>query len=262
MDTARHKELTGNRCWHDPQNPRLSPPVPIRRGPGGLPRLLSLAAEKAKEWYFAPGKCPPLQTSLTRQTRGERREARQVVLEFLLSRLDLATLCLGVPTLKNGFIDLDMKTIVAGTGLAQRRCERAISQMKAAGFMEVRQPRFKATEGKYLGLRAIRVITARFFEWLGLGAMLARERARASKALKAKIAKFGLNLSDVVRRTIRQIVQPVQERGQAASQDLKRLWNGKFAQAIRNGTDFKEAQRQVNTELGYPPDWSPGRYLP
>jgi hypothetical protein len=53
-----------------------------------------------------------------------------VVLEFLLSRLDLATLCIGRPSRPDGFIDLDMKMIVEGTGLGQRRCERAIAQFK------------------------------------------------------------------------------------------------------------------------------------
>ena len=262
MNPAGPSSMSGNRCGHDPQNPRLSPPVPIKTGPGAPPRILSLAAEKAKAWFFYPGSCPQLQSRPNRQTRSERREACQVVLEFILSRLDLSTLCLGVPTLNNGFIDLNMKTIVAGTGLNQRRCERAIGQLRAAGFMEVKQPRFKTAEGKYLGLRAIRVITARFFEWLGLGAMLARERARASKALRARISQYGLNLSNVVRRTIRQFIRPVQEKGQAASRELKRLWNGRYSQAVRNGTDFKEAQRQVNAELGCSPDWSPGRDLP
>lgn len=44
--------LSGNRCLHDPSNPRLSPPEPIRKGLGGLPRILSLAAEWAKEWFY------------------------------------------------------------------------------------------------------------------------------------------------------------------------------------------------------------------
>lgn len=41
-----------------------------------------------------------------------------MVLETLLSYLDLVSLCLGVPILANGFIDIDMKTIVRDTGLA------------------------------------------------------------------------------------------------------------------------------------------------
>ena len=49
--------LSGNRCGHDPKNPNLSPAKPIRKGKGGLPRILSLAAERAKAWYFHPKKC-------------------------------------------------------------------------------------------------------------------------------------------------------------------------------------------------------------
>jgi hypothetical protein len=39
----------GQRCFHDPANPRLSPPEPIRKGLVGLPHILSLATERAKE---------------------------------------------------------------------------------------------------------------------------------------------------------------------------------------------------------------------
>lgn len=192
--------LTGNRCGHDPHDPQLSPPEPIRKGLGGLPRILSLAAERAKEWFFHPDKCPPLQTDPDRQTRSERREACQVVLEVLLSRLDLTSLCVGYPSPADGFTDIDMKTIVRLTGLGQRRCERAIGQLKEAGFVTVKQRRQKNEEGKYLGLRAIRVVTKDFFEWLGLGPMLERERARATAALKKKARAAGKVLGDAMKR--------------------------------------------------------------
>jgi hypothetical protein len=192
----------GNRCGHDPRNPHLSPPAPIKSGPGCPPRILSLAAERAKEWFFAPEKCPLLRGDSERRLRSERREAIQVVLEFLLSRLDLASLCAGRPTMTDGFIDLDMEAIVAGAGLGRRRCERAIRNLKEAGFMEVKQPRSQNEDGRYFGLRAIRVLTTRFFEWLGLGPMLARERARASKVLKKRLEKYGRNLTDVMKRKI------------------------------------------------------------
>ena len=117
--------LTGNRCGHDPKKPQLQPAHPIRKGKGGLPRLLSLAAERAKAWYFHPKKCKLLQSKPDRQTRSERREACQIVIETILSHLDLASLCLGTPTLESGFIDIDMRTIVRDSGIGQRRCERA-----------------------------------------------------------------------------------------------------------------------------------------
>ncbi len=259
---------TGNRCGHDPKNPRLSPLEPIKTGLGGLPRILSLAAERAKEWFFSPGKCPLFRPDSERQLRSERREAIQVVLEFLLSRLDLASLCVGTPTLKDGFIDLDMKAIAQGTGLGQRRCERAIGSLKEAGFMEVKQPRFQSEDGRYFGLRAIRLLTVRFFEWLGLGPMLARERARASKALKERLAKYGRSLTDVMKRKIEKFkpllrLKPVQE-SKPKPLDAERLhcWHRLMKDAIKAGLEIREAQRRVNARMNFPPDWSPGQGAP
>ena len=257
--------LTGNGCGHDPRNPRLSPPTPIKTGLGGLPRILSLAAERAKEWFWNPPKCPLLETSPDRQTRSERREAIQVVLEYLLSRLDLATLCVGTPTLNDGFIDLDMNAIVEGTGLGQRRCERAIVDLKEAGFMEVGQPRYRNEEGKYFGLRAIRRLTARFFEWLNLGQMLARERARASKALKNRLAKYGRSLSDAVKRSFGKVLnrslakkKPMLQARRSAPQEISRPWYDFYREKIRAGLEVEDAQRLTNEKFGYPLKWSPG----
>lgn len=72
---ANVSAVFGNRCGHDPHNPQLSPPSPIKKGLGGLPRILSLAAERAKDWFFHPDTCPPLNINPYRQTRSERREA-------------------------------------------------------------------------------------------------------------------------------------------------------------------------------------------
>ena len=131
----------GNRCGHKPNGPTLASLHPIKKGVGGLPRILSLAAERAKDWYAHPKKCPPLQIHPHRKTHSERREVCQIIIETILSHLDLASLCLGSPTLDAGFIDIDMRTIIRDSGMGQRRCERAIALLKRAGFMKVEQPR-------------------------------------------------------------------------------------------------------------------------
>ena len=192
--------MTGNRCGHDPKHPKLSPAKPIRKGKGGLPRILSLAAERAKAWYYHPPKCKLLQSPSQRKMRSERREACQIVIETILSHLDLASLCLGTPTLENGFIDIDMRTIVRDSGIGQRRCERAIALLKEAGFMKVQQPRSVNDQGDYVGLRAIRVVTTLFFELLNLGPMLQRERARATEKLQRRARKTQRKLTDFMRR--------------------------------------------------------------
>lgn len=249
----------GNRCGHNPAKPRLRPTHPIRSGKGGLPRILSLAAERAKTWYRHPAKCPPLR-SASRQTRSERREAVQIIIETVLSFLDLASLCLGTPTLDNGFVDVDMQSIIRVSGMGQRRCERAIAALKKAGLMEVRQPRAINDQGDYVGLRAIRVVTSLFFECLGLLPMLQRERARASERLRRKAMRANKRLSDLMNRLTRRMrctprrpdPQPEQR------EEETRRWNTLCLQLIQSGVDPPEAKRLVNARLGHPPDYSPG----
>ena len=254
---------SGNRCGHDPHNPQLSPATPIKKGVGGLPRILSLAAERAKDWFFHPDTCPPLNINPHRQTRSERREACQIVLEVLLSRLDLASLCVGIPTPNQGFVDIDMKTIVRESGLKQRRCERAISLLKQAGFIKVKQRRGLNSAGKYFGLRAIRVFTADFFEWLGLGSMLKKERKRASEALKRKAKVAGKTLNDLMERVGKIFkLNTDRPKPKPMAREKVRAWNRSLGELFKAGYEVEEAQRLVNLQFGYPIRWSPGQGSP
>lgn len=258
--------MNGNRCGHDPKHPNLSPAKPIRKGKGGLPRILSLAAERAKAWYYHPKKCKLLQSHPHRKTRSERREACQIVIETILSHLELASLCLGTPTLENGFIDIDMRTIARDSGIGQRRCERAIALLKEAGFMKVQQPRAINDQGDYVGLRAIRVVTTLFFEFLNLGPMLQRERARATERLRRKAQKANRKLSEFMNRIRDKFRSPVGRAFQrlsprAEEQRMKRriAWSRKWSEFVLQGIDSREAQRRTNAALGYPPGYSPGQ---
>ena len=76
----------------------LTAAVPVDGKKGGLPRILSLAAERAKTWYRHPQKCH-VPNRGNRQIRAERREAYQTIIETMPSFLDLASLCLGTATL-------------------------------------------------------------------------------------------------------------------------------------------------------------------
>lgn len=259
--------MPGNRCGHDPRCPALTPANPIRKGKGGLPRILSLAAERAKAWYFHPKKCKLLQSSPHRQTRSERREACQIVIETILSHLDLASLCLGTPTLDAGFIDIDMRTIVRDSGIGQRRCERAIALLKEAGFMNVKQPRAINNHGDYVGLRAIRVVASLFFEFLGLGPMLQRERARATAKLQHRAMKAQRKLTDLMRRVTNGLrnsftCKPQRSRAeQEKRMEEARRWNMACAKYMMADLDPDECRRRTNAELGLPADYSPGRYI-
>jgi len=243
--------------------PRLHPARPIRKGQGGLPRILSLATERAKAWYRYPQKCHALNKG-NRQTRSERREAYQVIIETMLTFLDLASLCLGTPTLDNGFVDVDMKTLVEASGMSQRRCERAIADLKDAGLMEVKQPRKINEHGDYVGLRAIRVIREAFFEFLQLGPMLRRERTSATERLRRKALQANRKVTDMMRRVsqglkgfIRRSQLSRAEQGQRDA-DI-RLWNQACAKYLLAGLPGDEIRRRANEDLGLSPNYSPGR---
>jgi hypothetical protein len=196
-----------------------------------------------------------------RQTRSERREAYQVVIETVLSFLDLASLCLGTPTLDNGFVDVSMKMLVAASGMNQRRCERAIADLKEAGLMEVKQPRKLNEHGDYVGLRAIRVVTVRFFEFLGLGLMLQRERARATEKLRKLAMKANRKISDFMRRmtqALPKVKRPLSEAERRQRDYDAYRWNSICAKYMLAGLAPEESRRRTNAELGLPADYSPG----
>ncbi len=181
-------------------------------------------------------------------------------MEVLLSRLDLASLCVGTPTPSQGFIDIDMKTIVRESGLGQRRCERAIGLLKKAGFLKVTQRRGMTSEGKYFGLRAIRVFTVEFFEWLGLGTMLKTERKRASEALVRKAKSVGKTLAELMGR-VSNIFKIMPEKKKLPP-EISRNWTKIYIELTRAGLESKEAQKMVNSKFGYPAWWSPGHGCP
>ncbi len=261
----RHITLkkSGNRVGHNPRQPRLTPRNPIRKGKGGLPRILSLAAERAKSWYAHPEKCKPLCTHHRRQTRSERREAHQIVLEAVLTHLELATMSLGTPTMAGGFVDVSMAKIVQTSGLNQRRCERAIRDLKMAGFMEVKQPRKINAEGNYIGLRAIRVVTSILFEWLGLGPMLERERKRAINRLSRKAAHLNKTIKDLLNRINKNrwsipLFKPAEPFPDQETEFKRKRWREVWRSYLQAGLDHLEAQKKTNIQLGFPHNWSPG----
>ena len=253
---------TGNRCGHDSRRPCLNAAVTIRKGKGGLPRILSLAAERAKLWYRHPRKCPALGVAGKRVRRSERREAYQRVIEAVLYHLDLASMCCGSPTLNNGFVDVSMAALVKSSGMSQRRCERAIADLVSAGFMKVEQPRCINDQGEYVGLRAIRVVTVLFFEYLGLGDMLARERRRATARLQRKAASANKSLSNLMERLKGKMMRSPRRHRKLPDAEMfeqRRAWGMRWGDFIKAGVDPPEAQRLTNLALGFPPDFSPGQ---
>lgn len=256
---------TGNRCGHDPKQPRLTPARPIRKGKGGLPRILSLAAERAKKCYSHPKKCPLL-SHPNRQTRSERREACQIVQETILSHLKPCFHMPGHPAPASGFIDSDMRTILRHRGIGQRRCERAIALFKEAGFMKVTQPRTRDEEGDYFGCRTIRVVTETLFEWrvlapcpTGEGKGLRTPSLKSTEAEPQALRLHGGRMRSKFKKAAGNFCQKASPRVEEKRLQHRIGWNKTWADFALQGLEPEEAQRRTNTALGYPPGYSPGQ---
>lgn len=125
--------MIGNRCGHDPANPRwFSPPPQHSQRPQVLRKLIN----RIRAYYSAPsGTLPTLNTAnrSTRQQRTERREACLSLLGCLAHYLDLETLRVGVPQADGSVAGLTMEFLSERSGLGLRRAERAIHDLSAAG---------------------------------------------------------------------------------------------------------------------------------
>jgi hypothetical protein len=60
----------------------------------------------------------------------------------------------------------------------------------------------RSEEGAYFGCRTIRIVTETLFEWLELGPMLRKERAKASERLRRKAQKAKRKMADFMRRVM------------------------------------------------------------
>ena len=145
--------------------------------------------------------------------------------------------------------------------MGQRRWIGAIPGLVTAGLMKVRQPRRINEEGNYVGLRAIRVVTVLFFEYLGLAKMLANERRRATEKLQRRAAKANRSISALMDR-LRPKMRFCYRRGNPEHVviEKRRTWSLKWAELVKAGADPPEAQRLTNQALGYPLDFSPGQF--
>jgi hypothetical protein len=199
-NTSNKKSTIGNGCGHDPENPRFfTPPEKHSPRPGVLRKLVL----KIREYYADPRKTIPsldLANGSDRQQRSERREACLALLGCIIHYTDLVTLRVGIPQPGGSMAGLTMPFLAGLSGLSERRAERAIHDLKAAGIVTVHEFCEKLDDASYKGFAAIRTVTAKLFSVFGLGRWLEHERSRAKgrrdkkteKARRKEMAKMAL----------------------------------------------------------------------
>nr|WP_311530317.1 hypothetical protein [uncultured Ralstonia sp.] len=149
-----------------------------------LPALLSTAVERCADHYWLRRQhLRRLRYGHSlRRKRTERRCAHVSALQFLLAHLDLASLQCLVAT-PAGLKPMSVANVAEHTGLSMRRVEHVLADLARAGYLRTKPQHEKLTRAdgsiEIVNHVAIRWLTPRLFEDLGLGVKLAIERQRA-----------------------------------------------------------------------------------
>jgi hypothetical protein len=173
--------MIGNNCGHNPDTPRwFDPPKKHANRPNILRRLIEII----RDYYSKPGEILPVLNAVNesdRQQRSERREACVAILGCILHYTDLVTLRVGIPQTDGSMSGLTMPYLAELSGLNERRAERAIHDLKAAGIITVHPICEKLDEAIYKGYAAIRTVTKHLFAAFGLDAWLKHEQTKAKE---------------------------------------------------------------------------------
>jgi hypothetical protein len=182
------QKRSGNKCGHNPKAPRRFQP-PQHHAPH--PKLLEVSIILVFVYTSNPDLFPGLNAAngSTRQQRSERREACVLMLCCILHYTDIATLLVGIPQHNGSMKGLTMDYLAELTGLSLRRAERAMHDLKQAGFIKVFSICEKITDTVYKGVAAIRSVNKALFTVLGKAGWLEHEQRRANEKKAKKEAK-------------------------------------------------------------------------
>jgi len=209
--TITHQK-SGNNCGHNPASPRHFSPSEKH---ANRPKILQACIARVKAYYANPGTLPTLNAAnaSVRQQRSERRESCTAILSCILHYTDLTTLRVGIPQTDGSLQGLTMPYLAQLSGLGERRAERAIHDLKAAGIITVHPVCEKISDTVYKGAAAIRTVSVKLFTVLGLDAWLNHERRRAGERKADKEAKRARKAAANVRMAMGT------QHGKAAPQD-------------------------------------------
>lgn len=180
------KASTGNKCGHCPDAPRFFVP-PEKHAK--LPLLLRRTQDAIRDYFWKTSIFPNLnavngstkRNGSVRQQRSERREACIELLGCILHFTDLVTLRVGIPQKDGSMMGLTMPYLAKLSGLSERRAERAIRDLKKAGFITIHPICKKLADATYKGFAAIRAVAKELFTALGFVKWLNQERRKATE---------------------------------------------------------------------------------
>lgn len=184
---------TGNRCGHNPSQPRFCDNS--RRGRGGHPPVITQMCAQLQQLYSNRSILSTWQNlnPSGRRRRSEIREAAITVGQFLLTQwFQLETnrcvfsgdLFLEVPTVEHLKNKISQSEHWQDSTISIGRINAVLSEWTAAGYITSKQRREKLKSGEWKCYPAIRTFTKKFFLELGGKKLWKKIKQAATKKLK------------------------------------------------------------------------------
>jgi DNA-binding transcriptional ArsR family regulator len=180
--STANKPHSGNKCGHIRQCPQFFVrPAEQKKTYSSL----HIASEHLTEYYFQPvdNWLPNIHAirDSKRQQRSERREAISAMAGVMVNHLDMATMKI-MRVYKGELVEMSVKELAQKASLHLRRAERALKDLREAGYLELQYRVEHMPDGTIKPKIAIKRLTALFFYHLGISFEKLRkecERARA-----------------------------------------------------------------------------------
>jgi hypothetical protein len=133
--------------------------------------VIHRACERLKEYYFEPRDnwLPNLEFARdsVRQTRRERREAIATVAQVMLNHMDMASLNIAFWK-KEHYYPISVELLAKLAKLNRRRCERALNDLKRAGYLTFDYRVKTLADGSLQPMVALKKVAKLFFYHLGI----------------------------------------------------------------------------------------------
>lgn len=184
---------TGNRCGHNKDSMKI-----FRAHRNGF---INEAQKTIRMWSVRPSRFLPSARSqrlikVKRQVRSERREAVASVLCYMMSYTNFATLHLGVVDQGTGkFVRFGCQHMADKTGLSLSRIWGALSDIRKWGYANTIRKSERDSEGELVHTVAVRSISVKLFQELGLFTKFQKFQEKAKKTLKKKLDQIKNRIS-------------------------------------------------------------------
>lgn len=242
---------TGNRCNHDPKNPRLELDFTHKRR-GKLPAILQACIDNLQAYYYDRSILRPLAeldvsdkrvTAGKRSNRSEAREAEVLIITAILESLDITSMLVGVPT-GGKFIHRSTYELAKMAGLLDPetdephgRFKRTMSRIRRSGMMETTRTTFKSASGEVRAGIGIKKVSDEFIIMLLGGDDKATNRLRRAreshyKATKARRARGSAPTKEQQRDALADKILTKAKEASIAKTQAKAVKAGATQQAI------------------------------